>query len=181
MRFSFALVLLAGTPLVFGQQPQWKKEAKVAPVSVGQAKNSSAFGTQVYFAGQPEQADFQRYAKLGVKTVINLRQPSEMETVGFDEPATVKADGMNYLSVPMSAAIPDDAALKKIFSILDKAGDEKVLLHCASSSRVGFAWALYRGSGQGLSADEAIAEGKAAGMKSPVFEKLAREKLQPAR
>ena len=179
MKYSLALVLLLAMPLMFGQQAAWTKESKVAPASVGQAKNSSQFGTQVYFAGQPERSDFEQYAKLGVKTVINLRQPSEMETVGFDEAATVKADGMRYLSVPNGRRSSERLRSQEDFSILDKAGDEKVLLHCASSSRVGFAWALYRGA-HGLTADEAIAEGKSAGMKSPVLEKLAREKLQPA-
>ena len=43
-------------------QPAWTTGAKVAPVAVGQSPNSSAFGSRVYFAGQPTQADLAEYA-----------------------------------------------------------------------------------------------------------------------
>ena len=160
-----------------GKEPAWTSGAKVAPVAVGQTPNSSEFGGRVYFAGQPSQADLAEYAKLGVKTVVNLRMPSEMEKTGFDEAAAAKAAGMNYVSVPFSSTLPPDGELAKIYAELDKSGSGKVLLHCASSNRAGLVWAIYRGGQHGLAAETAISEGKAAGLKSPVLEKQAREKL----
>lgn len=160
-----------------GKQPAWTAGAKVAPVSVGQAPNSAAFGTAVYFAGQPGQADIAEYKKLGVKTIVNLRMPAEMEKVGFDEAAAAKAAGMEYVSVPFAGATPTDGDLAKIYAELNKAGNGKVLLHCASSNRAGMVWSLYRGSQHGLAADAAVAEGKAAGLTAPALEKFAREKL----
>ena len=160
-----------------GKQPAWTAGAKVAPVAVGQTPNSSAFGDKVYFAGQPTAADLAEYKKLGVKTVVNLRAPSEMEKLGFDEAAAVKAAGMNYVNVPFSGTLPADGELAKIYAELNKAGSGKVLLHCASSNRVGTIWTVFRGAQHGLAAEDAVSEGKAAGMKMPALEKQAREKL----
>jgi uncharacterized protein (TIGR01244 family) len=177
-------ILAAGVlavSLVFGmqagKQPAWTAGAKVAPVAVGQAPNSSAFGDKVYFAGQPSVADLAEYKKLGVKTVVNLRAASEMEKLGFDEAAAAKAAGMNYVNVPFSGQLPADGELAKIYAELNKAGNGKVLLHCASSNRVGTVWAIFRGGQHGLAPEAALAEGKAAGMKAPALEKQAREKL----
>ncbi len=167
------LILTAACALLMEDTP------RVAPVAVGQAPNSSTFRNKIYFAGQPSEADFALYAKLGVTKVINLRMPAEMEKAGFDEAAAVKAARMEYVSVPFGPEPPTEGDLKKIFAgIAGSGGDAKVLLHCASSNRVGFVWALYRGAEQGVPVDEAMAEGEAAGLKNPNLKKLARQKLE---
>ncbi len=150
--------------------------AQIAPVAVGKAPNSSSVASKVYFAGQPEAADFAEYAKLGVKVVINLRMPAEMEKVNFNEAEAVKAAGLEYINVPFGSTPATDADLARIFPYLANASENKVLVHCASSNRAGFVWALFRGTKEGLGIEEAIAEGKQAGMKS--MEKSAREKLE---
>jgi uncharacterized protein (TIGR01244 family) len=156
-------------------------QAQVAPVTVGKAPASSTHGSEVYFAGQPEQPDFAEYAKLGVKVVINLRMPAEQEKLAFQEAEAAKAAGLQYVSVPFGPTPPTDEDLAKIFPFLKNAGAEKVLLHCASSNRAGMVWSLYRGTQGGLTIDDAIAEGKAAGMKNPALEKTARERLEAAK
>jgi uncharacterized protein (TIGR01244 family) len=163
---------------LFGQQaPAWTAGAKVAPVAVGQAPNSSAFGSRIYFAGQPSQADLAEYAKLGVKTIVNLRSPAEMEKVDFDEAAAAKSNGMHYVNVPVGGTLPTDGELAKIYTELNKSGAGKVLMHCASSNRVGMMWALYRGTQHGVAGAAALAEGRSAGLKAPGLEKVAKEKL----
>lgn len=152
--------------------------AQIAPVTVGKAPNSSSYAAKVYFAGQPDAADFAEYAKLGVKVVINLRMPAEMEKVNFNESEAAKAAGLEYVSVPFGSTPATDADLAKIYPYLAKAGENKVLLHCASSNRAGFVWSLYRGINEGLKTEDAIEEGKQAGLKS--LEKSAREKLEAA-
>ncbi|MBL8235781.1 MAG: hypothetical protein JNM66_00075 [Bryobacterales bacterium] len=174
-----ALLLLAALSVAAqpATPPAWTAGAKVAPATVGATPNSAAFGNRIYFAGQPSQADLAEYAKLGVKTIVNLRMPAETASLGFDEAAAVKAAGMNYVSVPFGPVMPPDGDLAKIYAELNKAGDGKVLLHCASSNRAGMVWAVYRGTQHALPAEAAIAEGKAAGLKAAALEKLAREKL----
>jgi uncharacterized protein (TIGR01244 family) len=134
-------------------------------------------GGKIYFGGQPPEADLKTFSDKGVKVVINLRSDGELEGLGFDEAKTVKGLGMKYHHVPMGRDVPKPADLKTIFSALDKAGDAHVLLHCASSNRVGMIWSVYRAKQSGMSIEEAIAEGRAAGMKSEALEAGARAYL----
>ena len=182
-----AWTLAAAASLAFGMMqqaktapPAWAEGAKVAASPVGSSPNATAFGARVYFAGQPATADLEQYARLGVRKVINLRMPAEMQAAGFDEAAAVKQAGMEYIHVPFGPQPPTDDDLKKVFAVLQGAGDGKVLLHCASSNRAGLMWSLFRGSQHGLAADDAVSEGKAAGMKNPALEQIAREKLRSA-
>jgi uncharacterized protein (TIGR01244 family) len=152
--------------------------AQPSPVAVGKAPNSTAFNNTVYFAGQPTVADLAEYKKLGVTTVVNLRTAEEMKMAGIDEAAAAKAAGLKYVNVPIGATPPTDSDLARVYAELLKAPREKVLLHCASSNRVGMVWAIFRGTQQKVAPEEALAEGKAAGLKSAALEKFAREKLR---
>lgn len=143
---------------------------EVARIRVGDATSTAVTGdNRVYFASQPSEADLAMFGHLGVKTVINLRAPSEMAALPFDEAKTIEAAGMTYLNVPMGREIPAQDELNKIFDALDTAKDAPVLLHCASSNRVGAVWALYRAKRAGVDLEKAIAEGTAAGMKPDAF------------
>ena len=172
---KFPMLTIAAAILVMAQG------SKVAQVTVGDTPNSSAFASKVYFAGQPTEAGISEYAKLGVTTVVNLRSAQEMEKVGFDEAAAASKAGMRYINVPVGGTPPSDAELAKIFTALDQPGSGKVLLHCASSNRVGMVWSIYRGIRQGVPEEDALAEGKAGGLKNPALEKIAREKIEAAK
>lgn len=139
-------------------------------VLVGESLKATSTGNgRYYFAGQPSESDLQLFAHQGVKTVINLRTAPEVEGLGFDERAAVEAAGMAYTHVPMGRALPSDADLDTIFDELDGAEDGSVLLHCASSNRVGAVWAMYQLRRGGLSIDDAVADGKSAGMRAELF------------
>lgn len=149
----------------------------VTPVAVGAAPNSTSFGEKIYFAAQPAETDFAEYKKRGVKTVVNLRTPAEMEKLGFDEAAAVKKAGMKYVNIPFGAEPPTGADMDRLLTLLDGAKKGKVLLHCASSNRVGYVWSVYRARRANLAPEAAIAEGKAAGLKNPALEEKARKAI----
>jgi len=153
----------------------------VAPAAVGAAPNSTAFGDRIFFAGQPAESDFAEYRKRGVKTVVNLRTAAEMEKLGFDEAAAVKKAGMQYVHIPFGAEPPAGADMDRLLSLLDGAKEGSVLMHCASSNRVGYVWSVYRARRGGLPADSAIAEGKAAGLRNPALEQKARAAIAASR
>jgi uncharacterized protein (TIGR01244 family) len=114
-------------------------------------------------SGQPDQESLDKLAQAGYVAVIDLRAASEDR--GFDEKSVVESLGMNYISIPVSGAggvSYDNAAL------LDQtlSGIEgPVLLHCASSNRVGALLSL-REKLNGSSAEEALELGLAAGLTS---------------
>jgi uncharacterized protein (TIGR01244 family) len=146
-------------------------------LTVENASNVSTYDNKVYFAGQPGEDALKRFGELGVKTVVNLRTDQEMSSLGFDEREAAGNAGMKYLHVPMGFELPDASNIQKVMDALDAAGDAPVLLHCGSAARSGAVWALYEGLHGGIPADEAIAEGREAGMNGPALEKAVREAL----
>jgi protein tyrosine phosphatase (PTP) superfamily phosphohydrolase (DUF442 family) len=60
--------------------------------------------------------------------------------------------------------------------VLDDPSAGPVLLHCASSNRVGGVWAVIQ-SRKGKTLDEALAAGQQAGLHSPVMEAAVRRVL----
>ena len=111
--------------------------------------------------GQPSADALAAIAEKGFAAVIDLR--SDQEDRGFDEAATVEGLGMSYISLPVSGAggvsYANADALDRILANVDG----PVLLHCASSNRVGALLAL-RAKLNGADDEEALALGASAGL-----------------
>jgi uncharacterized protein (TIGR01244 family) len=154
-----------------------KTRPAIRALTIENTPNVSTFDHKIYFAGQPNEEALRQFAGFGVKTVVNLRGDGELASLSFDEKAAIEKAGMKFVHAPMDRGIPDASTLRKIMDALDSAKDAPVLLHCADSNRAGAIWALYAGKRNNLTVEEAIAEGKAAGMSTPVSEKAVREAL----
>ena len=114
-------------------------------------------------AGQPSEAALQVFAEQGYTTVIDLRGADEDR--GFDEKSAVESLNMEYLPFPISGkeAISFENAARLDALIANAEGP--VLLHCASSNRVGALLAL-RKSLAGADDEEALAVGLSGGLTS---------------
>jgi protein tyrosine phosphatase (PTP) superfamily phosphohydrolase (DUF442 family) len=114
-------------------------------------------------AGQPSAAALDAVAKAGYKSVIDLRALTEDR--GFDEKATVEGLGMSYVSLPVDGAggvsYANAGELDKLLAELPK----PILLHCASSNRVGALLAL-RAKADGADDAAALELGVANGLGS---------------
>jgi len=154
-----------------------KTRPAIRTLAIENAPSVSTFDHKFYFAGQPGEEALRQFAGFGVKTVVNLRGDRELADLGFHEKPVIEKMGMKYVQAPMDQEIPDASTLRKIMDALDGANDAPVLLHCADSNRAGAIWALYAGQRNNLTVDEAIAEGKAAGMSIPALEKAVRSAL----
>ena len=124
-------------------------------------------------AGQPTPEALRALGEMGFRTVVNLRSEKEGPA---DEQALVEALGLRYVSIPVtvdSFSLGDVLALEKI---LDDPAASPVLVHCASSNRVGAAWAVIQAR-KGKSLEEAEAAGRAAGLQSPQMEAAVRRVL----
>ncbi len=126
-----------------------------------------------YAAGQPEANAFAAFAEAGVEHVINLRPLTE--TPDFNEAAFVTQAGMAYYNIPIGG--PSDLIRSNVLLIdrlLRQISDEKVLVHCASSNRVGALMALQAVWVEGASVEEALAIGKSWGLTrlQPLVERL---------
>jgi len=127
-------------------------------------------------AGQPTPEALRGLREMGFRTVVNLRQEKEGPV---DERALVEAQGLRYVSIPVTADTFSLADIDAVEKILDDASAAPVLLHCASSNRVGAAWAVIQAR-KGKTLEEAEAAGRAAGLHSPQMEAAVRRVLAPA-
>jgi len=116
-------------------------------------------------AGQPSAEGLAQLKAMGFNTVVNLRTEKEGAK---DEEAVVKAAGLRYIWVPVSAETFSQADADAVGKVLDDPAAAPVLLHCSTANRVGAVWALLR-LRQGASLEEAENAGKAVGLKSPAM------------
>jgi len=113
--------------------------------------------------GQPSAQHIHEAKQQGVRTVINLRPPTE--PCEFDEAALVTSLGMRYVNLPIAGPVDLTVAnAQKLAAALAAAGDCATLVHCASSNRVGALFALKAHFLDGLSIEEAVAIGRDAGL-----------------
>ena len=118
----------------------------------------------LHTGGQPTVEDLQRLKDEGVRTVIDLRGPQEAR--GYDEAGEAKALGLAYVTLPISGKDDINAENARALHALLQDREGGVLLHCASGNRVGALLALGAAQVDGLPVDEAVALGRAAGLKS---------------
>ncbi len=167
-RFTRALPFLLA-PLVL--LPVSARAGRIpATVDVALIPSYHVIAPGVAAAGQPAPEALQKLKEMGFRTVVSLR--TEREGASQERPI-VERQGLRYVSVPVtseSLSFADAAAVEKVLS---DAGARPVLLHCASSNRVGAVWALIQAC-RGKSDAEAEEAGMAAGMRPAMLPALER-------
>jgi len=118
----------------------------------------------VYRGGQPTDDGFNELAKLGIKTVIDLRQIGEHSQA--QEEMTVTSLGMRYLSIPMKGmSTPNDKQVADVLALLNDSSSGPVFVHCKrGADRTGMAIAVYRMSHDHWDNKAALTEAKSDGM-----------------
>jgi len=97
----------------------------------------------VYRGAQPTEEGFRTLAKLGIKTVIDLR---EADARSMAERKTVTTAGMQYINVPMTGLTPPTwEQMTKIMPLLQDSSAGPVFVHCKrGADRTGAVIAAYR-------------------------------------
>jgi tyrosine-protein phosphatase SIW14 len=116
----------------------------------------------VYRGGQPGPEAWQSLAKMGVKTVIDLRREDEHSTAA--EAQAVAAAGMIYVNVPMKGVVaPTNEQIGKVLTLLDS--KDPVFVHCKrGADRTGAVIACYRIGHDRWQRQRALEEAKSYGM-----------------
>ena len=159
----------AGTDRSRGRD-QRPEPAKLEPLSLDGVRPLTKIG-RVLLAGQPGPAAMEALIQGGVDRVIDLR--TEGEDRGFDEPARVEALGAKYASLPFGGPVPltdtiiDD--VRKALRRYRSEGKGKLLIHCASSNRVGGVWLAARVLDEGVPWEVALEQAKSAGLRSQKY------------
>ena len=138
--------------------PAWAAGLEVTGVP-----NFHQVNENVYRGGQPSADGWPSLAKLGVKTVIDLRRADEHSTE--EEAKAVEAAGMKYVNVPMKGVVaPSEDQVSKVLSLLLNSPDP-VFVHCKrGADRTGTIIACYRMTHDRWNNKQAFSEAKALGM-----------------
>lgn len=176
-RHFVALVIVSSLVAISGCAPQHKAitTEKLEPYECGTITRLHTY-KGVFLASQPRPEDFEQAKMGGVKTVINMRH--ERENKEFNERELIASLGLAYLNPAWNG--PDeltDGVLDDVRGLL-KTAERPILLHCSSANRVGAVWLAYRVLDDGLSVDEALAESKIVGLKSPAYEQKVKDYIQ---
>jgi len=118
----------------------------------------------VYRGAQPTDLGFLNLAKLGIRTVIDLQESGDARALG--EVKSVKAAGMQYISVPMRGGeTPSNESVTKVLSLLEDTATGPVFVHChRGADRTGGVIACYRTEHEHWKNDRALAEARSLGM-----------------
>lgn len=171
-RLLVTVQLLAG--LVVGASPsaaqQLVKQGAItsvpAPVVLDHAgmfqDKYAKVGDDFFIAGQPTEKALREMKAQGVTTIVNLRSPSEMERIGFDEAKLIADLGMKYVYLPVrgDARFPYTPETLSKFSEAMRTAEGKVLLHCTVAWRASHLWGAYLIQ-QGVPAADALTHARA--------------------
>lgn len=126
-------------------------------------------------SGAIDADDLGRLRAAGIRHVISLRTVEESK--GFDEAQIAAGLGIDYHSIPIKGAesLTKENA-QKLDQLLQQAGEDPTLVHCASGNRVGALIAVREAWIKGQPVDAAVAEGKRWGLTS--LEGAVRSKLE---
>lgn len=110
--------------------------------SVPGIKNFDQVDAHVYRGGQPTDEGLRYLAKLGVKTIVDLREPGDRAKA---EERVVTGVGMKYVNVPMTGLTPPtDSETARILAILEDNTAGPVFVHCLrGADRTGAVIATY--------------------------------------
>jgi tyrosine-protein phosphatase SIW14 len=135
-----------------------------AAVNTAGVPNFQKVNDSVYRGAQPTEEGFKNLAAMGVKTVVDLREPGEHSQAR--EEAWVKADGMRYVSVPLRGmSAPPDGEVQKVLGILNDPSAGPVFMHCRrGADRTGTMVACYRISHDHWTTRNALNEARTLGM-----------------
>jgi len=121
----------------------------------------------IYLGSQPSPADLRQFKTDGIRTVLNLRKPTEID---WDESALANELGVDYVALGFSSPteLTDDIFDESRVLMSDTA-KRPLLVHCKSSNRVGALWLAHRVLDDGIALEAAVAEATVVGLKSPAL------------
>lgn len=113
-------------------------------------------------AGQPDVEALKVFAESGYVAIVDMRGPEEDRGMN-DEKGVVEGLGIEYIALPITSEEEISFDKARELDALIQSYDGPVLVHCASSNRVGALLAL-RHSLRGASDEEALQHGRDGGL-----------------
>ena len=123
--------------------------------------------------GQPTEQQLKAFKAAGGEVVLDNRDP--MEQRGFDEPAVVRAAGLEYISLPIVHGAVTTDTMKRMYAAVKKLEGRKALLHCSSGNRTSAALIPYLMIEEQVDEETAVETAMKGGLRSAELMELALE------
>jgi len=108
----------------------------------GEIRNFLRVNKEFCTGGQPKLEHLEKLKAEGVKSIINLRQPSEHRAA--EEEAKAKELGLRYFNIPVAFGNPNEEQVAEFLKITDDPDNRPIFIHCTAAIRVGAFWMIRR-------------------------------------
>jgi outer membrane protein assembly factor BamB/protein tyrosine phosphatase (PTP) superfamily phosphohydrolase (DUF442 family) len=161
------LILLIGILPVAAQDP-------------GEIRNFLRVNKDFCTGGQPRLEHLEKLKAEGIKSIINLRQPSEHRAA--EEEAKAKELGLRYFNIPVAFGNPNEEQVTEFLKVTDDPDNRPAFIHCTAAIRVGAFWMIRRVLRDGWKIEDAEAEARKIGLReSPHWNEFARKYIEKHR
>ena len=123
--------------------------------------------------GQPTEQQIKSFKAAGGEVVVDNRDP--MEPRSFDEPGTVRAAGLEYISLPIVHGAVTVQTMKRMHEAAKKLTGKKALLHCSSGNRTSATLIPYLMIDEKMDEESAVETAMKGGLRSAELMELALE------
>ena len=131
--------------------------------SIPSLPNFHKVDKQLYRGAQPEDAGFEELRRIGIRTVIDLRDDDDRAR---RERSKVEQNGMRFVNIPLGNwSRPDAKDIDRLLSEIDASDSQPVFVHCKrGKDRTGTVMAVYRMTHDGWTAKQALDEAEKFGI-----------------
>jgi len=126
--------------------------------------------------GQPTEQQLKAFKTAGGQVVVDNRDP--MEPRPFDEPATVRGAGLEYINLPIVHGAVTTDTMKQMYTAVKKLEGRKALLHCSSGNRTSAALIPYLIIDKKMEQEDAVDTATRGGLRSAELMELALNYVQ---
>jgi outer membrane protein assembly factor BamB/protein tyrosine phosphatase (PTP) superfamily phosphohydrolase (DUF442 family) len=146
----------------------------------GEIRNFLRVNKDFCTGGQPKLEHLEKLKADGVKSILNLRQPSEHRAA--DEEAKAKELGLRYFNIPVAYGNPNEEQVAEFLKVTDDPENRPIFIHCTAAIRVGAFWMIRRVLRDGWKIEDAQTEAEKVGLReSPHWLEFARKYIETHR
>ena len=121
--------------------------------------------------GQPSEQQLKAFKAAGGEVVVDNRDP--MEPRPFDEPASARALGLQYVNLPIVHGAVTTETMRQMYAAVKRLEGKKALLHCSSGNRTSAALIPYLMIDKKMEQDDAVETAMKGGLRSAELMQLA--------
>ena len=136
-------------------------------------KDFYSYHGKVYFTGSPTPEDYATFKKMGVTTVIDLREEAEIKPLKFNPAEEAKALQLTYYNYPVSPSekLNHDVIQTIETTFMKHHKNEKILVYCSSGNRAAAWFGTHVFHKHKDQPEKAMSKARSVGLQKPQMEK----------